>query len=70
MIEKHPRVKDPDALFLFRLEHLGEPGDLCEQRPGMDAHHRVYRSQGGSDAPDNLMWLCRPCHRDLHEGRL
>lgn len=71
MIEKHPRVKDPDALFLFRLEHLGEPCDFDCGRFGADVHHKVFRSQGGGDVPENLLWLilCRQCHRDIHEGR-
>ena len=66
---KSPRVKDPDALFLFRLEHLGEPCDLCEMRPGSEVHHKVFRSQGGGDVPENLIWACTVCHRDIHEGR-
>lgn len=63
------RLRDKYVLELFRLAHLGEPCEQCERRPGTDAHHRVYRSQGGDDHPDNLAWLCRTCHRDLHEGR-
>ena len=25
-------------------------------------HHVIKRSQGGSDAPDNVVALCRACH--------
>jgi hypothetical protein len=52
-----PRIKDQYAMHLFRLEHLGEPCQFCEMRPGVDAHHRTFRSQGGDDTPDNLVWL-------------
>ena len=63
------RVVDIPALRRFRLEHLGEPCDLCEQRVGVHVHHVQYRSQGGDDAPDNLLWLCYICHDDIHSGR-
>jgi hypothetical protein len=63
------RVVDPEALRRFRLENLGEPCHVCERRPGVDPHHVIFRSGGGGDVPDNLLWLCRPCHDDLHAGR-
>jgi 5-methylcytosine-specific restriction endonuclease McrA len=59
-----------DAIREFKLEHLGEPCFYCERRPGTDAHHIRYRSQGGHDEEQNLALLCRHCHRDVHEGRL
>ena len=66
---KQPRVNDPDAMFLFRLEMMGEPCEVCELRPGSEVRHRVFRSQGGGDVPENFVWACTVCHRDLHEGR-
>lgn len=65
-----PRVKDKAALARFRLEHLGEPCEICELRPGTDPHHKVFRSQGGDDHATNLLWLCRYCHDGVHNGRL
>lgn len=64
------RIRDQYALHLFKLQNLGEPCWICELRPGTDVHHRVFRSQGGGDVPDNFVLLCRTCHRDLHDGRL
>jgi len=55
--KRGPRLRDPDALARFRLEHLNEPCDLCELRPGVEVHHRNYRSRGGDDVPENLLWL-------------
>lgn len=64
---KHgPRIKDPDAIARFRLEHLGEPCADCELRTGIHAHHRIFRSQLGSDVDSNLIWLCGPCHDARH----
>lgn len=70
MIPKQPRIVDPEALRRFRLTMLGEPCEVCERRLGVDPHHRIYRSQGGHDVPENLVWLCRACHDDVHAGRL
>ena len=68
MIDPRPpqRIKDPDVLRRFRLENLGEPCQICELRPGTDAHHVVFRSRGGDDDALNLRWICRSCHRDIH----
>lgn len=60
------RIKDPAALKRFHLEHANEPCELCELRPGTDAHHVTFRSQGGDDGDWNLLLVCRPCHHDLH----
>jgi len=45
------------------------------QRPGcghtqfLEVHHRVPRSRGGSNAPENLICLCSACHKLLHENK-
>ena len=36
----------------------------------LHVHHVVFRSQGGSDAPDNLIVLCSSCHDALHAGKI
>ena len=61
-----PRIKDPDALRRFRLAHVGEPCEMCELRPGIHAHHKIFRSQLGDDSESNLIWLCRICHDEAH----
>lgn len=38
----------------------------CGQSHGLDVHHVVMRSLGGSDAPENLIALCRNCHQSVH----
>lgn len=34
---------------------------------GLHLHHRLRRSQGGSDAPENLVTLCAAHHGWVHE---
>lgn len=31
-------------------------------------HHIVPRSKGGSDSPKNLIEVCHPCHRKIHNS--
>lgn len=47
---------------LFRDNHTCQ---LCKGKkkdPVLNVHHLVYRSLGGTDAPSNLMTLCKSCH--------
>lgn len=34
----------------------------------LDLHHVVFRSLGGQEDEDNLVPLCRLCHRTIHAG--
>ena len=34
--------------------------------PGVEQHHIKPKSEGGSDHPNNLVWLCANCHRLVH----
>lgn len=36
----------------------------------LDVHHIIYRNQGGSDEPENLITLCHTCHKKLHAGEI
>lgn len=35
----------------------------------LEAHHIVFRRNGGSDSANNLITLCHNCHSSLHEGK-
>lgn len=47
---------------------------VCEARTvrcdrfGTQAHHIRRRSQGGTDTPANLLWVCGPCHAHIHDN--
>jgi len=34
----------------------------------LHVHHIIFRSQGGTNAPSNLITLCKVCHDKLHAG--
>lgn len=36
----------------------------------LEVHHIIFRSEGGSDEPKNLLTLCHTCHTKLHDGKL
>ena len=40
----------------------------CTKR--LEVHHIKFKSQGGSNAPNNLLTLCSKHHKQLHEGKL
>lgn len=68
MLDPRPpaRVKNPRLLKHFHLNSIGEPCDECGVRTGIHVHHKVFRSQGGGDVPENLAWLCGVCHDAAH----
>jgi len=38
----------------------------CGKLANLDRHHKIHRSQGGKDTPDNIAYLCRICHMKAH----
>ncbi len=40
--------------------------DCGTERPRLQRHHVVPRSQGGSNDPENLIQICENCHADRH----
>lgn len=39
---------------------------LCDSTKGLQIHHYVHRSEGGSNQPQNLITLCWKCHAVAH----
>ncbi len=48
----------------YTCQHCKTKQDILE------IHHIIFRSNGGSDEPDNLITLCRNCHKELHSGKI
>lgn len=46
----------------YRCNHCGELKPL-------QAHHKIFRSHGRSDALSNLVALCADCHERTHKER-
>ena len=50
------------------VKRYGLDNPRCERcgAVAVDVHHIIFRSQGGSDMPINLISLCRSCHEMAH----
>jgi 5-methylcytosine-specific restriction endonuclease McrA len=72
---KGSRYQDPTRLDEnLRIACLMRDGYRCQQcgKGGvrLEAHHLVFREQGGKDTLSNLLTLCEQCHHRVHEGKL
>ena len=56
------------AYVLRRDGYRCQSGRQGKHSPKLHVHHKVFRAQGGSDEPSNLITLCATCHDDLHAG--
>ena len=60
-----PHVKN--IMVFFGLGEQDVPVcEGCGLDAAVDAHHCTFRSEGGSDEPDNNVLLCRSCHEKAH----
>jgi len=66
----HQDVSPATRRFVLRRDHgrCVVPG--CRSARGLNTHHIVPRSEGGSHEPWNLVTLCSAHHRQLHDGLL
>ena len=69
------QYQDPTRLDEnLRIACLMRDGYKCQhckkRHVRLEAHHVVFRSQGGKDTLDNLLTLCDQCHHHLHEGKV
>ena len=53
----------------YVLHRDGYQCQKCKTKKGkLHVHHVVFRSNGGTDTPSNLITLCEDCHEKLHNG--
>lgn len=55
---------------LFRDEHVCQHCKGKSKDPILNVHHITQRKDGGSNAPSNLITLCKICHSDYHKGKI
>jgi 5-methylcytosine-specific restriction endonuclease McrA len=53
------------AAVLKRDGYRCTNADCTAPRNRLNVHHRIERSDGGSDQPSNLRTLCQSCHSRL-----
>lgn len=59
---KTRRVKNPKAAEDKRTPFC----EVCGKSGKTEKHHIIRRSQGGNDEEFNLVFLCKPCHKQAH----
>ena len=69
------QYQDPTRLDEnLRMACLMRDGYQCQQcgkrNCRLEAHHIVFREQGGKDTLANLLCLCERCHHQVHEGNI
>lgn len=50
------------------LERAKRRCQACSNADGLEVHHNSYERRGQEEANDVIV-LCRECHRRIHEGR-
>lgn len=58
------------AYVLDRDKHTCQHCKGKSKDKRLDVHHIIFREHGGSDEPENLLTLCRTCHKRLHAGKI
>ncbi len=69
------QYQDPTRLDEnLRIACLMRDGYTCQncgkKQGRLEAHHLIYREQGGKDSLTNLLTLCEACHRKVHQGQV
>ncbi|AKB73386.1 hypothetical protein MSLAZ_0125 [Methanosarcina lacustris Z-7289] len=65
---------DLKGFYNVKAYVLDRDGYTCQHCRGkskdfrLHCHHIVFRSQKGTDTPENLITLCETCHKALHNG--
>lgn len=61
--------KDFYNLKAYILHRDGHNCYKCKDKKGkLHVHHIIFRSNGGTNTPNNLITLCESCHNKLHLG--
>ena len=60
--------RDYEELREQVLRRDGWRCQTCGSMSNLEVHHQEYRSHSGEDTEDNLITLCRACHRSTHES--
>ena len=58
------------AMVLNRDDYICQYCKGKHKDPKLEVHHIIYRSNNGSDEPENLITLCKTCHDAVHTGKI
>jgi hypothetical protein len=67
---------DQKGFYNVKAYVLSRDNYTCQHCKGkskdkrLHCHHIIFRSNNGTDSPDNLITLCTTCHDNLHAGKI
>ena len=64
------KTKIPKKTLQALKERADGRCEYCGGIPGVDSHHIKSRARGGTHDIENLILLCRACHRRVHNGKV
>lgn len=44
--------------------------EICHTKGKTEKHHKKTKGSGGDDTEENLIEVCRKCHRLIHDGKI
>lgn len=44
--------------------------EVCGKAGQTEKHHKKTKGSGGDDTEENLIEVCRICHRKIHDGKI
>ena len=59
-----------ENLRIATLMRDGYQCTQCNKKGNLDAHHIIWKEHGGKDTIENLITLCKQCHKKVHKGKL
>ncbi len=60
--QRRTRARSYANVYKGRGELIPEPCSRCGGTTNIEMHHEDY------DEPLKIIWLCRVCHRELHQA--
>ena len=68
--EFHPVPKNKRIVNKKLLKDKKGMCEICHKYTQTEKHHIKTKGSGGDDTEENLIEVCRVCHRLIHDGKI
>ncbi len=66
----HPYHKNKRIVNKKLLKDKKGICQICGKAGQTEKHHKKTKGSGGNDTEENLIEVCRKCHRLIHDGKI
>lgn len=66
----HPYPKNKRIVNKKLLKDKKGICQICGKVGPTEKHHKKTKGSGGNDTEENLIEVCRKCHRLIHDGKI